>query len=343
MTTNNRISSFEEILDLSSFDSSFISEQFDNTIGNNDDDVLFMITTSGQKNEKIKFKNLKKSTLDTSVLLTGDQNINGTKVFNQFCDFKGGLYIDSFLVDEYVYHKGDTGTYIQFETGKINFSAENEIDIDVENKGLNINTSGVSINTDQKLGSLTVSGDAYFDNVFIKTAENTFTKLSPFPEESVNFTLPLVSGVSNYQIDFPKTFQDPPSLSLCVEGSGAAAPLFSIPYVITNISEANFEVSFGAEIPNDTYKIHALAKPTGDSSFRQTKTVSLIENLTTGKLDFTINYPEAFSHAPVLSTTLESPNYIVPYIITEATKESFKLSLTSELPEEAKLHIHATR
>ena len=56
MATNNRISSFEEQESLSSFDSSFIQSSFNPSIGNDDDDALFLITTSGIGNEKLVLK-----------------------------------------------------------------------------------------------------------------------------------------------------------------------------------------------------------------------------------------------------------------------------------------------
>ena len=55
--------------------------------GNKDDYVLFLIANSGEYNEKIKFKNLKKSILDNVVFLTGNQLISGEKTFADPCTF----------------------------------------------------------------------------------------------------------------------------------------------------------------------------------------------------------------------------------------------------------------
>ena len=340
MATNNRISNLDEATSLFSFDSSFIPSGFDPNIGNEDDDVLFMVASSGVSNEKIKFKNLKKSILDTSVLLSGDQEIRGSKTFINECSFDGGLGVDSYTVEDYIYHKDDLDTYIQFESGKINFAANDSINIDVSGQTMNIDSTGsLSINTTSSSGALTVNGDGYFNNLYVSDDAGGFVKISSHPEESVNFTLSLVSGISQYNIDFPKTFESPPSVTLDLQGSGSVA----VPYLITNVTNQNYTVNFASNIPNDSYKIHTLAKPTGGASFRQTKTISLVEDLASGQSSFEITYPEAFVAPPILSTSLESENFIVSYLISESTTSSFKVSFVADLPEDAKLHIHATR
>lgn len=340
MATNNRISNLDEATSLLSFNSSFIASEFDPNIGNQDDDVLFMIASSGVSNEKIKFKNLKKSILDTSVLLSGNQEIHGTKTFVDECFFSGGLGVDSYTVEDYIYHQDDLDTYIQFESGKINFTANDSINMNVSGQTMNIDSTGsVSINTTSSSGALTVNGDGYFNNLYVLDDAGDFVKISTNTEESVNFTLPLISGVSQYNIDFPKTFENPPSVTLDLQGSGSGV----VPFLITNVTNQNYTVNFASHIPNDSYKIHTLAKPTGSASFRQTKTVSLIEDLVSGQSLFEITYPEEFVAPPILSTSLESENFIIPYLITESTTSYFKVAFTADLPEDAKLHIHATR
>ena len=55
-----------------------------NTQGNKDNEVLFLLSNSGEYNEKIQYKNLKKSILDNSVFLTGNQLISGEKRYTLF-------------------------------------------------------------------------------------------------------------------------------------------------------------------------------------------------------------------------------------------------------------------
>lgn len=343
MATDNRISNLEESHSLFSFDETIIPSEFNPAIGNEHDEVLFLLSNSGIRNEKISFKNLKKSILDSSVLLTGDQNIFGSKTFKDPCIFEGGISIDNYTVEEFIYHKDDLETNIQFENGKINFSANESININVSGKTLNINNNGsVAINSSEYRGALNVSGDGYFNNIYILDESNEFSPITCQSENSVNFTLSLASGFATHNIDLPKTFQNPPSLLLSVEAE-EQEEVFAIPYVITNSSNSSYTVQFAAEIPNDSYKIHTLAKPTGESSYKQTKTVSLIEELQAGDSIFEISYPTPFNEVPVISATLESSEFIIPYLITESTNSSCKFLFAAPLPNTAKLHVAATR
>lgn len=340
MPSNNRISNFDEIDELSSFNLDQVPEAYNPNIGNQDDDVLFLITTSGQTNQKIKFKNLKKSILDSSVLLTGDQNIRGSKTFIDDCTFEGGLNVDSYTVENFIFHKDDLDTYIQFEDSKINLSANQEVNINVSGKTLSVNNTGsVAINSSDHLGALTVSGNAYFDDVYIKNDLGTYSQISGFTESSVNFSSSIPSGQSEYSINFPKTFESSPTISIALESP--SSPI--IPYRISNISEFDYTINFDNPIPDESYKIHTVAKPIGESSFRQTKTVSMIKNLTAGSSSFSFNYPEAFVAPPILSLSLESDTFSLPFLITSNNNSSFSIEFDSNLPDSAKLHIHATR
>ena len=343
MNNNNRISNLPETTNLVSIDNSFAQPNPQES-SNQDDAVLLMLAVSGERNEKIKFKNLKKSILDESLLLVGDQVVSGKKTFKDFCNFEGGVGIESYTVEDYIYHKHNEATNIHFEKDKITLSANKGISLHTSGNFLKISESGnLLINTDQEMGELNVSGDAYFDRLYVKNSNNDFEKVKPYPEESINFCLPLVSGVSEYTIDFPKTFGSPPSVYTSTQGSGDNKNHIAIPSVITNITNHNFTVNFGAPIPNDTYKIHALAKPTGENSFRETKTISMVENLTSGESFFRIDYPQPFITNPILSTTLESESFIIPYLISSSNENFFEVTFVSELPADAKLHIHATR
>jgi len=340
MPSNNRISNLEEIQELSSFNIDQIAQTYDPNIGNSDDDVLFLITTPGQTNQKITFKNLKKSILDSSVLLTGDQHIRGSKTFVEECVFDGGLNVDSYTVEDYIYHKDDLDTYIQFQDNKINLSANEEVNINVSGKTLSINNNGsVAINSEDYLGALTVSGSAYFDNVYVKGDLGEYSQISDFAESSVNFSESIAAGNTEYNINFPKTFQSNPAVSVSLESSSGPA----IPYRISNVSAFDYTINFDTQIPNASYKIHTIAKPTGTSSFRQTKTLSMIKDLTVGQSTFSFDYTEAFVAPPALSLSLESDSFSIPFLIKSNTTSSFSIEFASNIPEAAKLHIHATR
>jgi len=84
---------------------------------NRDDDALLLISRSGSHNEKIKFKNFKKSVLDgaNAVFLTGNQLISGEKTFADVCTFQSTIYINE-VID--ITQTGDiSGNIFVGETG----------------------------------------------------------------------------------------------------------------------------------------------------------------------------------------------------------------------------------
>jgi hypothetical protein len=88
MAVDNRISTLQEISSLYSdidlLDPTLIPSGQENA----DADVLFLITKSGVKNEKITFKSLKSSIVGNTVSLTGNQTISGEKTFADICTFR---------------------------------------------------------------------------------------------------------------------------------------------------------------------------------------------------------------------------------------------------------------
>ena len=84
---------------------------------NHDDNALLLISRSGSHNEKIKFKNFKKSVLDgaNAVFLTGNQLISGEKTFADVCTFQSTIYINE-VID--ITQTGDiSGNIFVGETG----------------------------------------------------------------------------------------------------------------------------------------------------------------------------------------------------------------------------------
>ena len=94
-TPDNRLSNFKHMRTLLSDGlSPFPHHAIIHESGNKDDDLLLLIAESGSHNEKITYKNLKKSILDNSVLLTGNQLISGEKTFADVCTFESTIYIN---------------------------------------------------------------------------------------------------------------------------------------------------------------------------------------------------------------------------------------------------------
>jgi len=99
MNKDNRVSNLPEILSLSSDQ---VADPFPHQAklapyNNADDDALLLITRSGSHNEQIKFRNFKKSVLENSVYLTGNQLISGEKTFADTCTFESTIYINEII------------------------------------------------------------------------------------------------------------------------------------------------------------------------------------------------------------------------------------------------------
>lgn len=335
MNKDNRISSLPQVsklncFTLEPFPSSFLESE------SVDDDVLFLIANSGAYNEKITFKNLKSSVLDSSILLTGVQTANGEKTFTDSCTFLSDVF-----VEDYIKRTEEEPTSIYFEEDKITFTADQQITFNVNNDNkLIIDQDGnVGINIEEQMGKLSVTGDAYTQDLYITNDQGEWRRYIERKEESVNFNTNLESGQEEYDIDFPKTFESPPSLSISVQSS--TGPF--VPHIISQVTEYNYKIKFSEALPNESYQIHTVAKPTGITSYRQTKTVSFTHDLSVGNRLFTVPFPESFLHPPMVAINLETNGTMIPYNIKSTSKDDFEIIFASDLSSEVKLHIHATR
>jgi len=101
MAVDNRISTLQEISSLYSdidlLDPTLIPSGQENA----DADVLFLITKSGVKNEKITFKSLKSSIVGNTVSLTGNQIISGEKTFADICTFRDTVFLNEVVDTTY--------------------------------------------------------------------------------------------------------------------------------------------------------------------------------------------------------------------------------------------------
>ena len=155
MPTDNRISTLPELSVLYS-DIDLLSP-VDPSISNADADVLFLITKSGQKNEKITFKNLKSSILGNTVALTGAQTISGEKTFADICTFEDTVFLNEVVDTTY---SGDISGY--------NFVAESGL---FEKLGIG---SGFADKTRVPEYALHVEGDVCIEGEFNALGEIEF-------------------------------------------------------------------------------------------------------------------------------------------------------------------------
>ena len=165
MPTDNRISSMPEVSVLYS-DIEVIAPPQNSE--QNDDDVLFLITRSGVKSEKITFKSLKSSIVANTVSLTGNQLISGEKTFADTCIFEDTVFLNEVIDTNY---EGDISGYnFVAETGRfdsiglgINFANKTrspQYDVHVEG---DINIEGNFASE----GDLVFNGDSRFNNVIV--------------------------------------------------------------------------------------------------------------------------------------------------------------------------------
>ena len=97
MPADNRISTLPEISALYSDIDLLSSISVPSGQQNADSDVLFLITKSGVKNEKITFKSLKTSIVGNTVSLTGNQTISGEKTFADICTFQDTVFLNEVI------------------------------------------------------------------------------------------------------------------------------------------------------------------------------------------------------------------------------------------------------
>jgi hypothetical protein len=275
MNKDNRISTLPEALKLNASQLADFPTQFVDT-GSDDDDALFLVAKAGIKNEKINFKNLKSSILDSSVLLTGDQSIAGEKTFQNTVNFNAGIFAN---------------------------------------------------------------------NLFVKNVDGEWQQVSQsveaiaLPEETVGFNSELTTGSRQFTIDFPKTFAENPIVSATLQTNGP-----HVPYSISSVSTAQYIISFSSELPTGfEYSIYTLARPTGTSLLRQTKTLSFSQDLEAGLDTFNISFSESFEVPPIISLGLETSGEIIPFSITSVNEQGFSVKFAAQIQTSTKLHIQATR
>jgi len=190
MPTDNRISTLPELSVL--YSDIDLLTPVDPSASNADADVLFLITKSGVKNEKIKFKNLKSSIISNTVSLTGAQTISGEKTFADICTFEDTVFLNevidttyegdisgyNFIAESGLFEKLGIGSGFADKTRTPEYALHVEGDVCIEGQlnalgeiefGGNLGLNDVNVSGDLFVGGsgvfnsgLHVSGDANF-------------------------------------------------------------------------------------------------------------------------------------------------------------------------------------
>jgi hypothetical protein len=275
----------------------------------------------------------------------------------------GDSYIDGnvsitedLFVGEKIVHEGDEDTFIHFTDDRIALQAGNESKIILEEaiedfisfetqgvERMRLNNDGfLSINSQEALGELSVTGSAYLEDLYITGQNGQWVRVAPVPkDESVSFSTSLAQGQSQHKIDFPKTFGEIPAISTSIINSAGGA---IIPHIVSGVSEDSYYINFGSALNSNDYSVHTFARPTGFSSDTKTKILSFRKFLLPlGDRVFNISFDPPFTSTPSVSVTIQTDSEIIPYMLSGVTKDSYNIVFGSDISENYTVHTHATR
>lgn len=286
-----------------------------------------------------------------NLYLSGDYNQTG----NAFIDGDIELTEDLYVGEKIIHHQ-DEDTFIQFLDDRIDLqaggeakitlseSAEDFISFDVNSQEkVRINNQGfLGVNTTTPMGELSVSGDAYLENLYVTGSEGEWKRVFPnSQDEPISFATNLLQGVQSHKIDFPKTFDESPIVNVTLRND-SGGPI--VPFIISGVSETDYHINFGSSLPNANYQIQTTARATGDSSVHKTEAQSFVSFLAGGSDSHEILFPSAFSAPPSVSTSIEtSQNTVVPYLISGITTTSYHILFGGNISAGYKVHTHAVR
>lgn len=220
---------------------------------------------------------------------------------NLFCggdmEVKGDLFLSGSLRST----QNESFIEISKDHLKLAFDDENYVDI---SSGIDVVISGenkFSINS----GALNISGDAFFQELYVTGEDGSFEKVVPQKyDEAVFFSKKLPAGLNRYDIEFPKTFGSIPSVQATLL-SAVADPYIN--HYISSITESSMEIKFEQNITGTGYFMQVSATPSQVLSVHQTKLQSFSTGLLAGGLiSNEVYFPEAFDRPPVINLTLEA-------------------------------------
>jgi hypothetical protein len=274
---------------------------------------------------------------------TGDVKIYGDETVTE------DIYLG-----EYLYHLDDKDTHLQFEDDQLKLQAGGDVKIILEQdeshavkfltsgeEQVQINKQGfVAINNTAPIGELSVTGDSYLECAFTTGQDGQWERILGGSDEVVSFVTPILGGQDSYKIEFPKTFGEPPAITVSLEND-FGGPI--VPYIVSGLNNFEYNINFGATLLNDGYKIHTSARPIGQSSVHKTTTQSFVTDIVAGEDIYEIFYPNPFHATPSVSMVIESDSINHGYFISGINTESYNIVFTSNTNNDCKIHTHAVR
>ena len=270
-------------------------------------------------------------------------------------------YTEDIYADEKIIHLYDEDTFTQLNDESINFTAGGSTKIDLKENSQEIlfhtndqnqaqinDTGFLSINNTSPIGELSVSGKAFVENIYrYDHFYKTFYRVYGGDSETVSFKHEIRPGNDEYKINLPKTFFDPPIISLNLEGHGVIP--ISKP-IIKNLTEFDLNIKFPSVINSKGYSVHVTAletsfkKGNSDVHYEKYPHVSCEDagsnrlaiqrfktTFSNSGLEFKIDFPIEFGSAPIVSTTIEGIDTNVEYAIFSVNKSSYSINFSKEV------------
>lgn len=325
-----------------------VSAANNSTFHSDHDDILFITAKENVSNQKISFKNFKKSNIDNSLLTQGTQEISGTKVFTDLCLLKtrDSVSYQNLYVNEYINDESDGSCSARFEEGKLFLNADKEVSF-YSNQTKNVffsNSGCFNVNTNTNKGALNINGDAYINNTYVKNINQNYSKppLEDLEDETVCFSHKLEEGTTTETVYLPKTFKYKPIITANLFRENSQA---YVPFILSNVNTYSFQVKFDSVITGNDCSLHVSAfspsilPDSSESSVSDARTIQRFHTqLTSQSLTHTINFPFAYSSAPSVHASIESSNNIVAYAISSVNNNSYTIHFESQVDQNYIIH-----
>ena len=286
----------------------------------------------------------------------GNSYLSGYLSVTGDVDIHGDLMVTGDIgLNEYLYHNEDEDTFLRFTDDQITLSAGSGAQIIIKETGeadyISFTTSGVerarivndgkfAINNTTPMGELSLTGDAYLERLYVTGEDGSWERVFGGSDEAIAFFTRLYGGKDSYQINFPKTFSEAPSLALSLQND-KGAPI--VPFSISGVSQTEYFINFASHLNGHDYVVNTTARPRGDFAANKTTIQSFTTGINAGKDTYEIIFPETFHVPPIVSAVAEADSVFIPYIISGVTRSGYSLLFGTNLPSNYKIHTHAVR
>ena len=302
--------------------------------------------------------------MEGDIFLTGDVTQTGDSIIYGDEKVGGDLYLG-----EYMYHLEDEDTFVRFRDNEVTLQAGIQTKILLKQPGENqitFFTSGeeraritneglLAVNNTTPIGELSVTGDSFLEDIFVYDHfSKKFNKVYGGDDEKINFRTVIQGGEDKYHINLPKTFKEKPILSVSLENRNGN---IIVPFILQSGNRYEYYMQFSNILPHDEYIVNTTAvcssimqnqnglnydefprcspiDPGANRHGMQRFYFQPDENSSTQKIFFPLGYDQP----PNVSINIEGGEYVVPYIISNITKEFFILKLGSRLTKDHTIH-----